>query len=151
MPNIRKTTITTTKTPPHTVKSYLVCVAKSVRARQTAAVIPTANKTYIRNNKYQNNYIRTSFNIYIIVILKTNLIWSITTCSHTQQKRLSQSKKSKEYKIHGCFASYSFATGHGYHGDEKDGHCNPEDCWIHHGKSFRGLMESEKGHKAKCN
>ncbi len=39
----KKNTIEATKSsPPHMVKSNLVCIAKMVMARQTAAVMPTA-------------------------------------------------------------------------------------------------------------
>lgn len=45
IPKTRNMTIATSKTPPHMVKSYLVWVANSVRAKQTRAVIPTARST----------------------------------------------------------------------------------------------------------
>uniref|UniRef100_A0A1L8E9T3 Uncharacterized protein n=1 Tax=Haematobia irritans TaxID=7368 RepID=A0A1L8E9T3_HAEIR len=51
IPNITKTTMQTNKTPPHIVKSYLVWKAKSVRAKQTAAVIPTAIRISMGANR----------------------------------------------------------------------------------------------------
>lgn len=55
IPKIIKTITATNKTPPITVKSHLVWNAKSVRAKQTAAVIPTAKNTC--NYSEQLNFI----------------------------------------------------------------------------------------------
>lgn len=63
IPNTRNITIATTNTPPHMVKSYLVWVANSVKAKQTRAVIPTARSTWRNWNnndfyKYNNDRIK---------------------------------------------------------------------------------------------
>ena len=44
IPKKKSTMQPTNSRPPHIVKSNFVCMAKSVMARQTAAVIPTAIK-----------------------------------------------------------------------------------------------------------
>lgn len=61
-PNIMKTTMQASRIPPIMVKSTLVCKANIVRARQTAAVIPTAMRTCTKGERMNINQVINSIN-----------------------------------------------------------------------------------------
>lgn len=84
IPNNIKIRTATNKTPPITVKSHLVWNANSVSPRQTAAVIPTAKRTYNKETFY---YFSRNFHKNQCYLLRSEVCRS-----DTQQKGLSHSE-----------------------------------------------------------
>lgn len=146
-PNIMNIIMATNRMPLQTVKSHLVWNANNVKPRQTAAVAPTASKTYIiqSNLKLVRNSNVSQFN------KNTDRIGWHASSQCAQHKCLGQCEQSQKDEIGWKASAYTFATCHCNQSDKQYNDSDPHQFRMGAQKSICAGMVYAKCNKQHSN